>query len=198
MREEKRNPMSEHPDRTELIKAARKGDKKLLEHITSCPECRQALELLQAYDFCGSAPLPDPPAAWTEKAAAIMKPSKSSRKVRAMVARLVFDSWAMPQALGVRGGSSLDERRLRFEAEGISLDLRAEKSQKEWAFVAQIVDKTGTGATPTLEVDSKPLPAASGSLVQWTSARPPTRISIRSADLVVHTPELKWRKSRSQ
>jgi hypothetical protein len=198
MREEKRNPMFEHPDRAELIKEARSGSKKFREHIKSCPECQLAFELLRVYDVAGSSPLPDPPVALTERAAAIMKPHKASQKVRAMVARLVFDSWAMPQPLGVRGGSSLDERRMRFEAEGISLDLRAERSQQEWAFVAEIIDSTGTETIPTLEVDSKRLPTAGESPVQWTAAKPPSKISIRSADLVIHTPELKWRKSRSQ
>lgn len=189
--------MPKHPDRKELVNAARRGEQTIKEHLDSCPECRLLVDLLKTYDVAGKLPLSDPPEAWVRRAIEIMQPSGASHKVRARVAELIFDSWAMPQPVGVRGTSSLDERRVRFEAEGVSFDLRAERSRKGWAFIGQIVGKSSNWSEPVLEVDSKPVPPDAGALYQWTSSRPPRKISIRSSDLVVHMPELKWRKTRS-
>ena len=44
MKEKKNNS---HPDRDDLIRAARSGSNKLSKHLKSCPECRELYELLQ-------------------------------------------------------------------------------------------------------------------------------------------------------
>jgi hypothetical protein len=147
--------------------------------------------------MAGRAPLPDPPSAWVTKARLIPSSSGSVIKVvRDLVAHLVFDSWAMPQPVGVRGQATLGQRRISFEVEDVSFDLRAEQRKGEWRFVAQA---TAAGhAAGELHSDRRVLLPDRDGIYQWSAPRPPRTIVLQISNTRVTLPELTWTRPRAK
>ncbi len=188
--------MDKHLSRNELIALARRQPDSANQHLRECAECREAVELLREFDLAGRSRLLDAPIGWIERAAALAQKQHSFEKIRKAVAALVFDSWAVPQPIGVRGQTAVSERRLRFEGDRIAFDLRAEKLPGEWAFVAQVTSGSLPSTNFTLSVEKKELVSDTGGFFQWTAGRPPKRILLRSDDIEIEIPELSWKKHR--
>ena len=192
--------MTKHLTRTELITAAKKRTPEIDEHLQACHECQELFSLLVNYDVAGKLRLPDAPAGWIAKAIAVGEPvsaiAAAANKVRTLVAALVFDSWASPQPVGVRGEHTSADRRVRFETDDFTFDLRAEQQNNNWAFVAQVVSKGPTSPNISLQADRKELHVDSSGLYQWTGNRPPKKITLKSDDLLIEIPELSWKKPR--
>lgn len=187
--------MKLHLTRQQLIKAARGQQLSEDSHLHECSECRELVGLISNYMVAGKLHLPEAPIGWIERAIEIGNKATVGEKIRTFVARIVFDSWAMPQPLGVRGESVESDRRIRFEHEEVRFDLRVEKQTKGWAFVAQL---KGNIASPIhLEADKKKLLPDSAGLYQWSGSRPPRKITLRSDEFVIELPELTWKKPQS-
>lgn len=188
--------MDRHLHRKELIALARKLPGTANEHLSECAECRDAVELLREFNLAGHSRLQDAPAGWIERAAALAQKRPSLEKIRKAVAAIVFDSWATPQPVGVRGQATVGERRLRFEADRFTFDLRAEQLPGEWAFVAQVTSESLPLDSFALSTEKKELNADTAGFFQWTAARPPKKILLRSDDTEIEIPELSWKKNR--
>lgn len=188
---------SRHLTRKQLLQEAAKPETDRAGHLRECAECREALELLRVYRMAGRAPLPEPPSAWVTRARLISSASGSAlRAVRDLVAGLVFDSWAMPQPVGVRGQATLGQRRISFAAEDILFDLRAEQHKGEWRFVAQA---TAAGrATGELISDRRVLLPDRDGIYQWSAPRPPRKMVLQIENTRVTLPELTWTRPRAK
>ncbi len=182
--------MDQHLTRTELLQAAN-SQRLNSAHLEECAECRELVELLRAYCVSGKLHLPDAPVGWIEKAIAIADTPSLKERARTLIAELVFDSWSMTHAVGVRGGTAAADRRLRFEIQGMVFDMRSEQHEKGWEFVARISPLT---EKLLLEADKKRLTPDDSGVFQWSSARPPRKITLRTDDRVVALPELSWKK----
>jgi hypothetical protein len=190
--------MDRHLRRKELIALARKLPNSTNQHVSECAECREEVELLRKFNMAGHSRLQDAPAGWVERAVVLAQRQHSLERFRNTVAALVFDSWATAQPVGIRGQASIGERRMRFEADQVAFDLRAERLPGAWAFVAQV---TCTSIPPkgfALSIDRKELAADAVGFFQWTGGRPPKRILLRSDDLEIEIPELSWKKHQSR
>jgi len=185
-----------HLNRQELLQAAR-GEEDRLDHLKQCRECREIVQLLKAYPVAGQQPLPDAPAALIDRAIAIAGEVSPIKKAQRRLARLIFDSWLIPHPVGVRGTESLDHRRLRFDARGVVLDLRAERLSDAWVFTAQLTGTDVSKAIVTPSPGRKPVFADQGGLFLWTSKRPPQKLSLQFEKTVIEFPELSWKKPRS-
>jgi len=182
--------------REELIALARETDPKLPDHLKECEDCRLAWELLSGFEVSGKTALPDPPRSWIDKAAAIARPQREAAKRIRVIASLIFDSWTEPSPVGVRGTAGSQHRRIEFESKGRVLDLRAEKSSSGWSFVAQL---SGTsGKTSELTCGGQTIWPDQSGLFQWSSARPPRKITIVIENELVELPDLKWTKPKSK
>lgn len=166
-------------------------------HLDSCPDCRELVELFRTFAVAGRLRLPDAPAGWIAKAEAIAIQRNPLEQLKRLVGDLILDTWGMPAPVGVRGPGALDQRRLRFHAEDIELDLRAERRAKGWALIAQASVSAGHGEKAWLEVDGKTHFAGADGLYQWWSPRPPKRILFGIGSRMVELPELAWKKKRS-
>lgn len=184
-----------HLTRQELIKAIRSGQDQSDQHLQECAECRELRDLLTLFPVAGRLPLPAPLSAWVDKAAAIAVPSKFARQVKRLVGSLVFDSWSLPQPVGVRSGGKLADRRLQFAAQGLLLDLRAEHHRTEWSFVAQVTGHKEE--TLQLQADRKLLQADADGFFEWSDRKPPRRLVLKLDGMTVGFPELMWRKPQS-
>ncbi len=188
--------MARHLSRQELIEAARRRSFVPGDHVKSCRQCWEAIDLLKAFHVCGRLPLPDAPLLWVERAASLAGKSGVLERVRTLVATLTFDSWSVPQPVGVRGHSTLSDRRLRFQADDMTFDLRAERRTSGWAFVAQTAVEGSTKVDASLRLGARRLGADPSGLFQWSSKRPPAGMTIFYGDTSVIIPELTWRKPR--
>jgi len=188
--------MDEHLSRRELIEAAQGGESAFAEHLQQCAECRSAISLLRRFPVWGQVPLPDAPPGWIARATALAEGAGVIKKSKDALARLVFDSWAAPQPIGVRGEGTDVHRRIRFQAEPVLLDLRAEQQGSGWAFVAQLSGDKAFVADAVIEVGRRKMHADAAGFFQWSSRRPPALIIIRSGDTRIETPEVSWRPPR--
>ncbi len=179
-----------------MIKAAKDKKGRLAGHLAICDECQQAVSILRSYDLAGYLPLSSAPEGLVQKA--ISLPIESGRFQSAVrsIAKIVFDSWLMPQPVGVRGQGSLENRRLRFAGNKLTLDFRAERLKDGWSFIAQT---SGTSDLPTmLKADNNELYPDQHGVFQWQSVKPPRRMCLRSHGQILKLPELTWRKPRKK
>ncbi|MDD4051249.1 MAG: hypothetical protein PHR28_05045 [candidate division Zixibacteria bacterium] len=183
--------------RAELLAEAAGRTPRFSRHLASCPDCRELVELFRTFAVAGNLPLPDAPAGWIAGAEAVAEQRKPLEQLKRLVADLILDTWRMPAPVGVRGPGALDQRRLRFRAEEIEFDLRAERRVKGWALIAQTSSPTGHDEKTWLEVDGKVHFAGADGLYQWWSARPPKHILFGIGGRMVVFPELAWKKKRS-
>jgi len=156
------------------------------------------VDLFRTFAVAGKPPLPDAPAGWVAKAEAIAERKKPFEQLRRIVAELVLDTWQMPAPAGVRGPGALDQRRLRFRAENIELDIRAERRAKGWALIAEASLPRGNDEKSWLDVDGGIHFAGADGLYQWWSTRPPKKVLFGTGGRLVVFPELDWKKKSSK
>jgi hypothetical protein len=188
--------MEKHLSRKEIIKFAHKEPLVLNNHMKTCDDCQRLVYLVKEYYVIGNKILPDAPESLINKVKSLIKTLGIKERSSIHLARLTFDSWSMPQPIGVRDESSMNSRRIRFEAEEIILDIRAEQQKEGWAFVAQINDDSPSASENILKVGKKKLHVDPDGLFQWTSKTPPKIISIQTAVKVIKLPEISWKRSK--
>ncbi|MEW6051510.1 MAG: hypothetical protein AB1644_10670 [Candidatus Zixiibacteriota bacterium] len=182
-----------HPDRTELLKAVADRTPTVLSHLKSCAACRELFELLGAYPVAGELALTSAPSAWIDRAVELARTSAPSEVVRRLLARLSFDSWSLPAAVGVRSLATETERRLRFDTELLTFDLRAEKQSQGWDFIAQVAEKTSQASHIELRAGRTVIPVDGRGFFQWSSKRPTARLTLRVDDMLIELPEVTWK-----
>lgn len=190
--------MGKHMNRKELIEAAKKRSLPKSGHLAECSECRDAVQLFKSFPVIGNPPLKDVPKAWMNKAVSIMKDTGLPNKIKQIKAKLVFDSWTSPELVGVRGSNSICDRRLRFESDAISFDLRAEKREKIWMFTARASGKEIAEDTFSLSIGKRKLQPDNSGIFEWQAGRPPKNIGLHADDFSIELPELSWKKLRSK
>ncbi len=182
-----------HPDRTELLKAIVDRTPTVLSHVKTCAACRELFELLGAYPVAGELALTTAPSAWIDRAAELAHRSSPAEAVKRLLARLSFDSWSLPAAVGVRSLASETERRLRFDTEQLTFDLRAEKQSQGWDFIAQIAENASSASIVELRAGRTVIPVDRRGFYQWSSKRPPARLTLRIDDMLIELPEVTWK-----
>lgn len=191
--------MNKHLSREELMHAARGKDSACFQHLSECRECRDTVSLLKAYYVAGCTLLSDAPKTVVDRAIKIASGAQQKEKLSTMVAKLIFDSWTEPLPIGVRGEALVAERRLRFETEGIVLDLRAEQHSGKWSFVAVIVISLPEASAPLLKVGRRTIRPDNAGMFHWESVHPPRALMILLNGLTAVTlPELSWRRKLSK
>lgn len=181
-----------HLTRLELLRAAKRGRSQFKGHLSGCAQCQAELAMLGTYRVAGKLGLPEPPLGWVEKAIALASARQSiAGAARRLVAALTFDSWSLPAPAGVRGLAPLTQRRLRLEADGVALEIRAEKKAHQWNFVAQT--KCGDMKNCSLLASSTHLQADKDGFFQWSSKTPPRSLILTVGARVIEIPEISWK-----
>ena len=183
----KKNP-TPYPDRPAIIRAARSGDESLFDRLTE--EDRALYLLYRDFPLAGEPALSAAPANWVRKAMAIPEVSSARSIMRRLAGVLIFDSWAGLPAIGTRS-TATEERRLRFAADHISLDLRAEHRRGGWQFTARL---SGLAAEtlPVMLADRQEVFADTEGFYHWTSPAPPVQISLKSPTYLIELAEITW------
>jgi hypothetical protein len=145
-------------------------------------------------------PLPNPPATWVLKACQLATDSKTSLTEKIVVAAeelfgsLTFDSWELLAPTGVRGVEASVERRLRFEADGHILDLRAEKDNENWEFVAQVFKSGQSIDSFVIRVGDIEVHPTDGKFYQWSSTYPPEKITLIDKANLINFSNISWKQ----
>ena len=193
----KKNSNNEkHLSRQQLLQAAR-GEDGSFEHLKTCRSCRQATALLREYRVAGNQYLTDAPDFLINRVIAIAGGSPAAKGARKWLAEIIFDSWSMPHPIGVRGVESLDHRRLRFNADHITVDLRAERLKSEWDFTARVSGRGIKDTPPLLLAGTKSIAPDPNGFYVWKSKRPPKKLLLHIGGAVFELPELSWKKPRA-
>lgn len=181
-----------HLNRQELLRAAREETDLFQDHLSGCEQCQAELALLRRFRVAGKLELPEPPQGWVSKAIelASAKPSLAETTKR-LIGALTFDSWSLPAPAGVRGLAPLTQRRIRLEAGGVSLEIRAEKKAQQWNFVAQT--NCSDTKSCSLLASSTLLKADEDGFFQWSSKTPPRSLILTVGAMVIELPELSWK-----
>ncbi len=187
---EMKNKNEKHVSRAALVALANDKDAHRSKHIRECPDCRCELEMLTEFKVASRVRLSEPPTSWINKAAMIMPEKAIDRIARRLTAKLTFDSWLMPEPIGVRGIGTTERRQMRFETDGRVIDLRAEHDRRGWNIVAQLSGKTG--AYGELRHGTAVCYPDDDRIYQWEAKRPPSKLSIRVDDDIIEIPDLKW------
>lgn len=187
--------MTKFVNRQDLIRATADGTLTAEQIAGLSEEDREFAELLREFRVAGADRLVDAPETVIRKAEAIIELAKRPSSLSALVAKLVFDSWAMPLPTGVRGTATADERRVRFEATPYLLDLRVEKQGGRYHCTAELA-QAGSASRPVAVVaDKKVVHAGSEGLFEWSSTHPPRSLALRiDEEQTVVLPELSWNK----
>jgi hypothetical protein len=152
--------------------------------------------MLVRFQVAGSLPLPTPPEPWVERAMGLAAKPAAGTNIRRALAKLVFDSWSLPEPVGVRGGAAIEQRRIRFESDQIAIDLRAEHQSTGWSFVAQI---TGIKADRArVHADGRILTLDNYGICQWSYRKPPKQLVVVTETSSVELPELTWKMKPSK
>lgn len=190
--------------RNEMIEAAAGSNAAAVSRVKATIKTDSGLaleyQLLSLFQFAGLVRLEQVPETLLTKmralpqAPAARKLEQISAGMKELLGAVSFDSWVMPLPVGVRGAGGLDERRLRLEADGITLDLRAEKSPAGWDFVGRLSGPLAETEKFVAHVGSQEIECGSAEFYQWFSAYPPRKVMLRSQNTKITFPELSWKK----
>jgi len=181
-----------HPDRAALIKAAQTGEIPFASHLRRCADCREMFELFIQYApderLKDLAPSPQSVA----RARAVPKLVTSRKPLRAVTGRVTFDSWADIPAVQLRSTVGTLERRVRLEAGKYTLELVAERGQREWEFVARIYHGAKVTSEFILQAGRRKLVPQSQRCYFWSAKNPPRTLQLLSPDLKIEFGKLTW------
>ena len=184
--------MVKHLTRSALITFSRStASGHVRRHLRTCCDCAQEAALYESFQVAGEPWLSSAPSSWTSKAMAINGLTDRYGLVKRLTAKLSFDSWAQNLVLGVRGQVA-DERRVRFDHESVSADIRAEKRTDGWRFIGRLGVAREKLAETALVVDGIAIYPEPSGFVDWAAAEPPKTMHIALPGYIVDIPELLW------
>lgn len=188
--------MKKPQDRTEQIREAHRRIRKTAISSPADAEAHDLIRWFRSFPLAGEPELLQAPRYLIERATAIAGNKSGLSDVIQRVARLVFDSWSIPSPAGVRGALTEDERRLSFKTDNYSFDLRAEKQDDHWQFVAQLTSESQPIAGCRVQFGNRRLEVDKAGFAYWSSKRPPRSVTVLTASETISLPEISWRKQK--
>ena len=187
--------MGNHMTRKQITLTAGLSEDKWPKHVQTCEICRQSVMMLQQFPMTGRLHLVDPPDAWVNNVKVLAAKPTVRSLVTHLVGRLVFDSWLLPTPAGVRGFAATTDRRLRYEVDSVTVDMRVERHGRVWSSVAQI--SGAEGKTVNLLINGRVILLGTGGMAQHSGSQPPRQIALRVDDREAILPEVSWRRRQT-
>lgn len=190
------NSRSEHLERAHLVSGkviAAKGQS----HLDECDYCSSLRSLLKYFNTPGAKQLSLTPRITREAAydiGANQKPRQVRSRFHQLAAKMEFDSWALPAVSGVRTSSVIPARQMRFETDGATVDLRAERIGERWSFVAEVKSQVSEQEFVVFTGKKKIAPNSLG-MFEWESLRPPKQLTFKSDLLEITIPDISWQRT---
>lgn len=181
-----------HPDRSEMIRAIRTGDRDFAARLADCPTCSTEFSYLKSkYDLIEQTIIqpPDDALMRHQGVARLINARQPSPTVSGAV---LYDSWTTPPPLAVRSTGIGVERRIRLSSGEFILELVAERNIDHWDFVARVYRNKKVCSEFSLKAGRKALYPQQGKCYFWSSKQPTRRIQLQSADINIDFGELSW------
>ena len=186
------NQTERHPGREAMMKAIKTGKIPFQGHLEQCESCRREFELLSAYSVAGAKPVRKPDADAIERYSAIPLIYEDASARRVVAGSLTFDSWSQKPVAQLRDAGVGLTRRLCLEANGITLEVVAEREQDRWEFVARVYQKKAVSSEYVLRIGRLKLLPKSQGFYHWSSKRAPAKIGLLSQSIEVSFEGLSW------
>ena len=181
-----------HLRRDQLERYLRQGDSRVDRHLAGCEECRTAVEILKSSRLIRMAESDSGHTeALIQRLASI--PTMASRPARRPIdATSVSDSWHARMAASVRHAGQGIERRLRYRARDLLIDLVIDRlGDRSECFLR--VSRHGRPVPHlVLNVGSKDILPSDIGFFSWTGNRPPRRLTIWSTEICVKMENIQW------
>jgi hypothetical protein len=181
-----------HPAREAMMKAIKTGKVSFQEHLDECESCRREFELLSRYLVASNPPITRPDAGAMEGLAAIPLVYESASRRRLVKGAITFDSWSQRPVTQLRDAGVGLTRRVCLEANGVTLEIVAEREQAEWEFTARIYQKNRVSSEYVLRIGRQKLLPKSQGFYHWSSKRAPGKIRLLSSSVEVRFEGLSW------
>jgi hypothetical protein len=114
-------------------------------------------------------------------------------RARALPGKIVYDSWAHGPAVALRDVTDGHVRRVVLRAGKVSLEIVAERRQRDWQFVARVYSGGQVRHGFVLKVGARKLLPGSGGFYQWTSRAVPHSLSLFSYRKNLVFERVSWR-----
>jgi hypothetical protein len=191
--------MTNHTKRPDLIRASKgiSTSATIGRHIAQCEDCSEFFEIYRRFPVSGQMPLTEAPSGWITKAAEIMAEGRLVAAIKRLAATLSFDSWSQPALAGVRSVGSVSERRIRFETEEFLFDLRVEQERQGYLMTARLTHQDEPYRGFVVTHSTGVVGADVDGYYEWTSLRPPKKISLKSNDVEIVLPEIVWNRPKT-
>ena len=187
-----KRPTHYHPDRAEMLKAARTGKVPFRTHLDTCEACNIEYEVLKL----SISPRPssgiEPSSGLLTRHASVPFLVGNWVPANLTVGRTVDDSWSGLPALAVRDAAMGMERHLRFSSGPVTLVLNASRTPDGWRFVARVYRKNKTTQEFVLKLGREKLQPGFRDCYYWTANQPPRRLQLLSPSLGIDVEDIKW------
>lgn len=192
------NIFSPHPPFAELAELADKGSTatpELLEHLSTCAQCKNELESLRKMiRLMRSDTAEDAPRALL--ATVRNYPRKSASREPALLRRIVsslsFDSLTTRPAFGLRSHATA-ARQLIYSAGTADIEVRVLPADEEWQIAGQVLGAGCASGDVDLQGNSFSASAKLNELCEFSFGAVPTgayKLSVRLPELLIETPWL--------
>lgn len=185
-------PNKNHPEREELIMAARTGRVPFTDHLQDCDSCRSLFVALKWLGTEAGQPEWTLPNELLRRHKAIPLLVASLRPARSVTASRVFDTWTSRPALAVRQAFFGVERRVRFAVAQYEIELVANRQLEGWDLAVRVYESGAITGRFVLQTGRRKLPVGCGECFVWSSPRPPRRLDLLSPDLRIRLEKLLW------
>jgi len=121
------NQAQRHPGREAMMKAIKTGKVPFQAHLDTCETCRREFELLSQFSVAGREPISSPSGGIVARLTAIPLIYDDRTPRRVVTGALSFDSWSERPVAQLRDAGIGLTRRLCLEANGVTLEIMAER-----------------------------------------------------------------------
>lgn len=186
------NSRDRHPSRRQMLEAIAADKVPFRSHLQRCQDCSILFQLLSEFELAGAEPMVPSDQTAVAQLVSIAKRQKSTTGLRMALGRLTADSWNNIPALQLRNVASGVERRLRFQAGRIALEIVAERNREGWEFTARAYNRNRVTTAFVIKAGHRKFIADSSGFYYWSSERPPSTIQLLSDTQTVDFKDISW------
>jgi hypothetical protein len=175
-----------------MVAAARSGTVPFGEHLKVCPQCRELFAMMKDLPKKRLQRLEHADPEAVASFAAIPIVVESRRAAARLRGTVRFDSWQELPAANLRDVATAVERRVALEADGVVLELSAERRSGEWEFVGRVYIDGAPTREYVLKAGRRTVAPDRNGYFYFTSSRPPGMLQLLSPAATIAFEKLSW------
>jgi hypothetical protein len=181
-----------HPRRDQLEQFLREGDARVSRHLESCEECRTAFRLMQTATSLRRVQSEYGQAEAMVQRFASVPALAAGPTQRPVAAACVSDSWQAPMAASVRHAGHGVERRLRYRARDLLIDLVVERLGARSECFLRVSRRGRPVRGLVLGLGNKKILPSDIGFFSWTAHQRPRQVLIWSPEVTIRLGDIRW------